>query len=164
VGDPLDPDCDVGPMIDAREVERIDAWVREAVAQGAQVAVGGRAEGRMYPPTVLTGVTEDMKVMCRETFAPVVSIVAYDDFAAALEGINASDYGLQAGVYTNDIRKAMQAVQILDVGGVMINDTPTFRVDHFPYGGNKRSGLGREGVRFAIEDMTTLKMVVINQN
>jgi acyl-CoA reductase-like NAD-dependent aldehyde dehydrogenase len=94
----------------------------------------------------------------------VVSIGAYDDFAAALECINASDYGLQAGVYTNDIRKAMQAVQVLDVGGVMINDTPTFRVDQCPYGGNKRSGLGREGVRFAIEDMTTLKMVVINQN
>ena len=164
VGDPLDPDCDVGPMIDSREVERIDAWVQEAVAQGATVAVGGRGEGRMYQPTVLTDVTEDMKVMCRETFAPVASIVAYDDFDAALERINASDYGLQAGVYTNDIRKAMRAVQALDVGGVMINDTPTFRVDHFPYGGNKRSGLGREGVRFAIEDMTTLKMVVINQN
>ena len=138
--------------------------MREAVAQGAEAATGGLAEGRIYRPTVLTGVTEDMQVMCRETFAPVVSIVAYDDFESALARINASDYGLQAGVYTNDIRKAMQAVQVLDVGGVMINDTPTYRVDHFPYGGNKRSGLGREGVRFAIEDMTTIKMVVINQN
>ena len=164
VGDPLDPDCDVGPMIDPREIQRIDAWVREAVAQGAEAATGGLAEGRIYRPTVLTGVTEDMQVMCRETFAPVVSIVAYDDFETALARINASDYGLQAGVYTNDIRKAMRAVQVLDVGGVMINDTPTYRVDHFPYGGNKRSGLGREGVRFAIEDMTTIKMVVINQN
>jgi acyl-CoA reductase-like NAD-dependent aldehyde dehydrogenase len=150
-------------MIDPQEVERIDAWVRDAVAQGASVAVGGHAEGRMFQPTVLTDVTEDMKVMCRETFAPVVSIVVYDDFETALEKVNASDYGLQAGIYTNDIRKAMQAVQALDVGGVMINDTPTYRVDHFPYGGNKRSGLGREGVRFAIEDMTTIKMVVINQ-
>ena len=164
VGDPLDRDCDVGPMIDAREVDRIDTWGREAVDQGATVAVGGRGEGRLYQPTVLTGVTEEMKVMCRETFAPVVSIAIYDDFEAALERINVSDYGLQAGVYTNDIRKAMKAVQTLDVGGIMINETPTFRVDHFPYGGNKRSGLGREGVRFAIEDMTTLKMVVINQN
>jgi len=163
VGNPLDPNCDVGPMIDPQEVERIDAWVRDAVAQGASVAVGGHAEGRMFQPTVLTDVTEDMKVMCRETFAPVVSIVVYDDFETALEKVNASDYGLQAGIYTNDIRKAMQAVQALDVGGVMINDTPTYRVDHFPYGGNKRSGLGREGVRFAIEDMTTIKMVVINQ-
>lgn len=163
-GDPLDSDCDVGPMIDPREVERIDAWVGEAAAQGAAVATGGRAEGRIYPPTVLTGVTEDTQVMCRETFAPVVSIVAYDDFETALYSINASDYGLQAGGYTNGIRKALQALQTLDVGGVMINGTPTFRLDHFPYGGNKRSGLGREGLRFAIEDMTTLKMVVINQN
>jgi len=105
-----------------------------------------------------------MKVVCLETFAPVVSIVVYDDFEAALARINASDFGLQAGVYTNDIRKAMQAVNTLEVGGVMINDTPTFRLDHFPYGGNKRSGLGREGVRFAIDDMTTIKMVVINHN
>jgi len=164
VGDPLDPACDVGPMIDRQEVQRIDAWVREAVAQGAQVATGGRAEGRIYRPTVLTQVTESMKVMCLETFAPVVSIVVYDDFEAALVRINDSDFGLQAGVYTNDIRKAMQAVNTLEVGGVMINDTPTFRLDHFPYGGNKRSGLSREGVRFAMEDMTTIKMVVINHN
>jgi len=164
VGDPLEPDCDVGPMIDPGEVRRIDAWVREAVAQGAAVAVGGKAGERLYMPTVLTGVTESMKVMCLETFAPVVSIVTYEDFNAALSSVNASPFGLQAGLYTNDIRKAMQAVRTLDVGGVMINDTPTFRLDHFPYGGNKRSGLGREGVRFAIEDMTTIKMVVINQN
>lgn len=164
VGDPLEPDCDVGPMIAPREVRRIDAWVREAVSQGAAVAVGGEARERVYMPTVLTGVTESMKVMCLETFAPVVSVVAYDDFDAALTSVNASPFGLQAGIYTNDIRKAMQAVRTLDVGGVMINDTPTFRLDHFPYGGNKRSGLGREGVRFAIEDMTTIKMVVINQN
>jgi len=164
VGDPLDPACDVGPMIDRQEVQRIDAWVREAVAQGAQVATGGRAEGRIYRPTVLTQVTESMKVMCLETFAPVVSIVVYDDFEAALVRISDSDFGLQAGVYTNDIRKAMQAVNTLEVGGVMINDTPTFRLDHFPYGGNKRSGLSREGVRFAMEDMTTIKMVVINHN
>ena len=121
VGDPLDPACDVGPMIDRQEVQRIDAWVREAVAQGAVVATGGRAEGRIYRPTVLTQVTESMKVMCLETFAPVVSIVVYDDFEAALALINASDFGLQAGVYTNDIRKAMQAVNTLEVGGVMIN-------------------------------------------
>ena len=164
VGDPLDAACDVGPMIDRQEVQRIDAWVREAVAQGAVVATGGQATDRIYTPTVLTQVTESMKVMCLETFAPVVSIVVYDAFEAALEAINASDFGLQAGVYTNDIRKAMQAVHTLAVGGVMINDTPTFRLDHFPYGGNKRSGLGREGVRFAIDDMTSIKMVVINHN
>ena len=164
VGDPLDPACDVGPMIDPQEVRRIDAWVREAVAQGAVVATGGEAKDRFYSPTILTGVNASMKVMCMETFAPVVSIVAYDNFESALSQVNASDYGLQAGVYTRDIDKAMLAARTLNVGGVMINDTPMFRLDHFPYGGNKRSGLGREGVRFAIEDMTTIKMVVINHN
>ncbi|OGR18227.1 MAG: aldehyde dehydrogenase [Desulfobacterales bacterium GWB2_56_26] len=164
VGDPLDRDCDVGPMIDARERERIDAWVKEAVAQGATIAAGGRAEGRVYLPTVLMGVTEDMKVMCLEAFGPVVSIVAYDDFAETLARVNDSDFGLQAGIYTSDINKALTAVEELNVGGVMINDTPTFRVDQMPYGGNKLSGLGREGVRFAMEEMTNIKVVVINRN
>lgn len=164
IGNPLDKDCDVGPMIDENELGRIDEWVQEAVKQGATVSAGGKRDGMVYLPTVLTNVTEDMKVMCMETFAPVVSIVAYDDFDAALESINNSDFGLQAGIYTKDINKAMQAVDDLDVGGVMINDTATFRVDHLPYGGNKLSGLGREGVRFAIDDMTNIKMVMINRN
>ncbi len=164
VGDPLAKDCDVGPLIDASEVERIDAWVQEAVKQGAVVATGGKAEGRLYQPTVMTNVTEEMKIMCMETFAPVVSLVAYDDFAGVLAQVNASDYGLQAGVYTNDLNKALLAVDELEVGGVMINDTATYRVDHLPYGGNKLSGLGREGVRFAMEDMTNIKMVMINRN
>lgn len=164
VGDPMDKACDVGPMIDAKELNRIDAWVKEAVAQGAVLAAGGRADGMIYYPTVLTNVTEDMKVMCMETFAPVVSIVAYDNFDDALAKVNDSDFGLQAGIYTTDINKAMKAVDELDVGGVMINDTSTFRVDHLPYGGNKLSGLGREGVKFAMEDMMTIKMVMINRN
>ncbi|MGD9948215.1 MAG: aldehyde dehydrogenase family protein [Desulfobulbus sp.] len=164
VGNPLDKDCDVGPLISLTEVERIDGWVREAVAQGAVVATGGKGEGRVYQPTVLTQVTEDMKIMCMETFAPVVSIVAYDTFAEVIDLVNASEFGLQAGVYTNDINKALQAVDDLDVGGVMINDTATYRVDHLPYGGNKLSGLGREGIRFAMEDMTNIKMVMINRN
>lgn len=164
VGNPLDKDCDVGPLITPAEVERIDGWVQEAVAQGAVIAVGGRGEGRMYQPTVLTQVSEEMKVMCMETFAPVVSIVAYDSFEQVLELVNGSEFGLQAGVYTNDINKALQAVDDLDVGGVMINDTATYRVDHLPYGGNKMSGLGREGIRFAMEDMTNIKMVMINRN
>lgn len=164
VGNPLDKDCDVGPLITPAEVERIDGWVQEAVAQGAVITVGGRGEGRMYQPTVLTQVSEEMKVMCMETFAPVVSIVAYDSFEQVLELVNGSEFGLQAGVYTNDINKALQAVDELDVGGVMINDTATYRVDHLPYGGNKMSGLGREGIRFAMEDMTNIKMVMINRN
>ncbi len=164
VGDPLDRDCDVGPMIDARELERLDAWVKEAVAQGATVAAGGRAEGPIYLPTVLTDVTEDMKVMCMEAFGPLVSIVPYEDFGEALARVNNSNYGLQAGIYTNDLNRVLAAIDELDVGGVMINDTPTFRVDQMPYGGNKISGLGREGVRFAMEEMTNIKTVVINRN
>jgi len=164
VGDPLDKDCDVGPMIDPKELSRIEEWVEEAVVQGAELACGGKADGYVFPPTVLTNVREEMKVMCMETFAPVVSIVPYADFDATLELLNQSDFGLQAGIYTNDINKALQAVDDLDVGGVMINDTATFRVDHLPYGGNKLSGLGREGVRFAMEDMTNIKMVMINRN
>jgi acyl-CoA reductase-like NAD-dependent aldehyde dehydrogenase len=164
VGNPLEKDCDVGPMIDKTELQRIDNWVKEAVDQGAVVAIGGRADGPAYLPTVLTNVTEEMKIMCLETFAPVVSLIIYEDFADVLAKVNTSDFGLQAGIYTNDINKAMQAVDDLNVGGVMINDTATFRVDHLPYGGNKRSGLGREGVRFAVEEMTNIKMVMINRN
>ncbi|WP_028581392.1 aldehyde dehydrogenase family protein [Desulfogranum japonicum] len=164
VGDPLETSCDIGPLIDDKEVERIDSWVKEAVQQGAVIATGGKAEGRVYLPTVLTNVTEDMKIMCMETFAPVVSIVAYNDFDEVINLVNNSEFGLQAGIYTNDINKALQAVDDLEVGGVMINDTATYRVDHLPYGGNKLSGLGREGVRFAMEDMTNIKMVMINRN
>lgn len=164
VGDPLDKDCDLGPLIDIKEVARIDSWVQAAVEEGAVIATGGKAEGRVYQPTVLTNVTEKMKVMCMETFAPVVSIVTYDNFDEVIARVNDSDFGLQAGIYTNDINKALQAVDDLEVGGVMINDTATFRVDHLPYGGNKLSGLGREGVHFAMEDMTNIKMVMINRN
>lgn len=164
VGNPLDKDCDVGPMIDPKELKRISEWVNEAVAQGAKVETGGMFDGMVYYPTVLTNVSESMKVMCMETFAPVVSVVPYDDFEDAIARVNDSDFGLQAGVYTNDINKIMRAVDELEVGGVMINDTSTFRVDHLPYGGNKLSGLGREGIKFALEDMTTIKMVMINKN
>jgi acyl-CoA reductase-like NAD-dependent aldehyde dehydrogenase len=164
IGDPLDKDTDIGPMIDLNEIERIDQWVKDAVAQGAKVACGGKAQGRIYQPTVLTQVTHDMNVVCMETFAPIVSLVPYDDFSATLELINSSDYGLQAGIYTNNINKALQAVEDLEVGGVMINDTATYRVDHLPYGGNKLSGLGREGIRFAMDEMTNIKMVMINRN
>ena len=118
--------------------------------------------GNCLKPTILTGVTPDMRVMCSEVFAPVVSVLPCDDFDAALEMADDSVYGLQAGVYTRDINKAFKAIKRLDVGGVIINDIPTFRVDHMPYGGNKESGLGREGIRFAMEEMTNIKMVCIN--
>jgi acyl-CoA reductase-like NAD-dependent aldehyde dehydrogenase len=161
VGNPLDRDCDVGPMISEGEAARAEFWVKEAVAQGARVLIGGRREGALFQPTVLVGVRPEMKVMCIEAFAPLVSIYEYDRFEDAVRMVDDTPYGLQAGVYTRDIGKALLAVDLIDAGGIMINDTSIFRVDHMPYGGNKMSGLGREGVRFAVEEMTHLKMVVI---
>ncbi|HEU4950052.1 MAG TPA: aldehyde dehydrogenase family protein [Candidatus Deferrimicrobiaceae bacterium] len=160
VGNPLEKDCDVGPMIEEKEAIRAEEWVKEAVREGAKVLVGGKREGRMMQPTVLVNVRSEMKVMCQEAFAPLVSIYEYGKFEDAVEMVEDSPYGLQAGVYTNDLKKAMYAVDRINVGGVMINDTSIFRVDHMPYGGNKLSGLGREGVRFAVEEMTAIKMVM----
>jgi acyl-CoA reductase-like NAD-dependent aldehyde dehydrogenase len=161
VGNPLDKDTDVGPMIDEREAARAESWIREAVAQGATLLCGGKREGRLLHPTVLATVHDGMKVMCEEAFAPLVSIVTYDSFEEAVRMVDDSPFGLQAGIYTNDIRKAFHAVDRIDAGGIMINDSSIFRVDHMPYGGNKLSGLGREGVRFTVEEMTTIKMVMI---
>ena len=162
VGNPLEHDCDVGPMISDEAAQRAEEWIREAVAEGARMLVGGRREGRLIWPSVLADTRPEMKVMCREAFAPLVSIVVYRDYEEALRLLGESPYGLQAGVYTNDVRKAFRAVAALDVGGVMVNDTSIFRVDHRPYGGNRMSGIGREGVRFAIEEMTNVKMVCIS--
>jgi acyl-CoA reductase-like NAD-dependent aldehyde dehydrogenase len=161
VGNPMERDCDVGPMISQSEVARVVAWIAEAEQDGARVLAGGRSDGSMLQPTVLCDVAASMNVMCQEVFAPVVCLVSYDDFDAALAALDDSEYGLQAGVWTNDLRKAFRAIERLDCGGVMVNDTSIFRVDHMPYGGNRRSGLGREGVRFAVEEMTNIKMVVI---
>ncbi len=161
VGNPLEKDCDVGPMIDENEARRAEAWVKEALAEGATVLIGGKREGRVFMPTVLTNVRPEMKVMCIEAFAPLVSIYAYERFEEAIRMVEDSPYGLQAGIYTKDIGKALYAVDRINTGGIMINDTSIFRVDHMPYGGNKLSGLGREGVRFAIEEMTNIKMVVM---
>jgi len=161
VGDPLDERVDVGPMIERREAERIEGWVREAQSGGAHVLTGGRREGSVYWPTVLSDVTPEMKVVADEVFAPVAVVIACDDFEAALRQANDTQFGLQAAVFTRDINRAFLAVKRLNFGGVIINDTPAFRADHMPYGGNRRSGLGREGVRFAIEDMTNIQMVAI---
>ncbi len=162
LGDPLDERTDIGPVINEAAAARIESWVQEAVDQGATALVGGRRQGQMFEPTVLENVTENMQVMCAEVFGPVVSLVPYDDFEQALAAVDSSPFGLQAGVYTYDLKKALRAVQRLNVGGVIINDAPNFRVDNMPYGGNKDSGVGREGPRFAVEEMTTLRMVVIN--
>ncbi len=162
VGNPLDADTDVGPLISDEAADRAERWIRDAVAEGARMLTGGRREGRLVWPTVLTDTRPDMAVMCREAFAPLVSIVRYRDFEEGLTLLGDTPYGLQAGIYTNDLRKAFEAVRRLDMGGVMVNDTSIFRVDHMPYGGNRMSGIGREGVRFAVEEMTSTRMVVIN--
>ncbi|MCL4562297.1 MAG: aldehyde dehydrogenase family protein [Chloroflexi bacterium] len=161
VGDPLDERVDVGPMIDVTEAQRAEAWVQEAQAGGAQALTGGRRDGPVYWPTVLAGVKPEMKVVAQEVFAPVASVIPYDDFEEALRLADATEYGLQAAVFTRDINRVFQAVRRLNFGGVIINDTPSFRLDQMPYGGNRQSGVEREGVRFAIEEMTNLQMVAI---
>ncbi len=161
-GDPLDDHTEIGPLINDAAAERIEAWIAEAQAAGANLLTGGQREGRMFQPTVLDNVDASMKVVCEEAFGPLVTLTPYDAFDEALALVNDSPFGLQTGVFTRDLGRAMHAVQKLDVGGVIINDSPSFRVDQMPYGGNKLSGVGREGPRFAVEDMTTLKMVVIN--
>ncbi len=164
IGDPLDPATDLGPMIDAGEAERIDTWVREAVASGAQVVTGGRRLGdALYEPTILSNVPADAKVCAQEAFAPLVVLARFTDFNDALREINRLTFGLQAGVFTGNLERALRAFDEIETGGVIINDVPTYRIDHMPYGGVKDSGLGREGPRYTIEEMTELKLLVINR-
>ncbi len=164
VGNPLDERVDVGPMIDSKEVDRIESWVKEAQGSGASVLTGGRRDGTVYYPTVLSNVDADMKVVAEETFGPVASVISSDDFESALAQANASKFGLQVGVFTKDIDRMLKAVRRLNFGGVIVNDAPNFRADHMPYGGNRQSGLGREGVKFAMEDMTNIQLVAIRTN
>ncbi|HVF24716.1 MAG TPA: aldehyde dehydrogenase family protein, partial [Anaerolineales bacterium] len=164
VGDPLDERVDVGPMIDSHEVDRIEGWVKEAQTSGAKVLTGGKRDGTVYYPTILSDVDDEMKVISEEVFAPVASIISSDDFESALRQANDTKFGLQVGVFTKDIDRVFKAVRRLNFGGVIINDTPSFRADHMPYGGNRQSGLGREGVKFAMEDMTNIQMVAIRLN
>ena len=164
VGNPLDERVDVGPMIDSKEVDRIESWVKEAQGSGASVLTGGRRDGTVYYPTVLSNVDEDMKVVAEETFGPVASVISSEDFESALAQANASKFGLQVGVFTKDIDRMLKAVRRLNFGGVIVNDAPNFRADHMPYGGNRQSGLGREGVKFAMEDMTNIQLVAIRTN
>lgn len=161
VGDPLDDATELGPLINNAAAERIQSWIAQAKSSGAIVLAGGEREGRTIQPTVLENVDLQMKVMCAEIFGPVVNLIPFDTFEQALAAVNDSEFGLQAGVFTSDLKRAMLAVKRLDVGGVLINESPMFRVDQMPYGGNKHSGVGREGPRFAIEDMTVLKMVIL---
>ncbi len=162
-GDSLSDETDYSAMISPRETERALAWIEEAKQRGARVECGGETEGRVLRPTVLTGVPADAKVSCQEVFGPVVLINPVESVAEAIALVNDSRFGLQAGLYTNNLALALQAAEELHVGGVMINDVPTFRVDHMPYGGVKESGMGREGVKYAVEELTELKLVVIKR-
>src|SRR5713101_117934 len=162
VGDPLDESTDLGPLIRESDAIRAAEWIQEAVREGATLLCGGRRQGSMLEPTVLTGTRPEMSVNCREIFAPVVTLEPYDDFSQALRQISESTYGLQAGVFTRDVNGIFQAYEELEVGGVIAGDVPSFRIDHMPYGGVKDSGSGREGLRYAIEEMTEPRLLVMN--
>jgi glyceraldehyde-3-phosphate dehydrogenase (NADP+) len=162
MGDPLAEDTDVGPMIDEEAAKKTEEWVDEARDQGARIVCGGKRQGTFYEPTILENVIPELRISWLEAFSPIVVVSKYQDFAEALKSVNYSIYGLQAGVFTNDLKKAFLAYDVLDVGGVIVNDIPTFRIDHMPYGGIKQSGFGREGVKYAIEEMTELKLLALN--
>jgi acyl-CoA reductase-like NAD-dependent aldehyde dehydrogenase len=161
-GNPLEDETDVGPLIDDAAAERVEEWVREALDQGARALAGGGREGRLWQPTVLADVREEMRVSCQEVFAPLVGVFRFEDVDEAIQAAGASDFGLQAGLFTSDMRVVERAFDRIEVGGLIVNDVPTFRVDHMPYGGVKQSGFGREGLRYAIEEMSELKLVAFN--
>jgi aldehyde dehydrogenase (NAD+) len=161
-GDPLDPETEVGPVIDRAALDRISAWVDEAVQSGAEVLVGGKREDPFYLPTVLARTSADMKVRCEEIFGPVTTVSTYADWDAALAEVNDSKYGLQAGVFTRDVDRLFQAHRDLEVGGVIANDVSAFRADQMPYGGSKDSGTGREGLRWAMDEMTEPRILVLS--
>lgn len=162
VGDPMDESTNIGPMIDEKAGMRTDEWLKEAVADGAKILTGGKRNGSFFEPTVLTNTKPSMKVCGQEVFAPLVTVEKYEGFEDAVSMVNNSIYGLQAGIFTRDIKNIFHAYNELEVGGVIVNDIPTYRADHMPYGGVKMSGFGREGVRYAIEEMTELKLLAIN--
>jgi acyl-CoA reductase-like NAD-dependent aldehyde dehydrogenase len=161
IGDPLDEATDVSSLISPDDTERVSGWIEEAVAGGAHVEVGGKVQGRLLEPTVLTGVLPDMKVCTEEVFGPVVGVAAYDDLDEALELANDTRYGLQAAIFTNELDVALRAARTLDFGGVLVNEVPTWRTDQMPYGGVRDSGNTREGPAFAVREMTEERLIVI---
>jgi len=161
-GDPGDSGTVVGPLIDQGAAKRVEGWIAEAVSQGARVLLGGKRLGSVVEATVMGNVTPTMKVSCQEVFGPIVTVTPYQEFEEALEAVNQSDYGLQAGVFTQNVDKIFQAFRRLEVGAVLANEIPSFRTEHMPYGGVKDSGLGREGVASTIEDMTEPRLLVLN--
>ncbi|MBT2569638.1 aldehyde dehydrogenase family protein [Planococcus sp. ISL-110] len=161
IGDPLDESTDMGPMITQEAAERAESWVKEALGQGATLSAGGNRRGTMMEPTIVSDVTPDMKVVCAEVFAPIVSVMPFSTEEEAVHHANDSDFGLQAGIFTADINRAMRMADALDTGGVWINEVSVRRYDHIPYGGVKNSGTGKEGVKYAIEEMTDMKFIGI---
>ena len=161
MGDPKDEEIFIGPMISEKEATRLDSWIQSAVANGGTLLCGGTRDGAMLEATLLENVPKSEALVCQEAFGPVAILSTFSDFDDALAEINESDFGLQAGIFTQNIYKAHKAWDTLDVGGVIIGDVPSWRVDHMPYGGVKESGLGREGVRFAMEDMTEIRLMVL---
>ena len=163
IGDPIQPDTDVGPMVDEGQAQRTQRWVDEAVQLGGRIVAGGKADGAFFEPTVLENVPVEAQVCSNEAFAPLVVVFGFSDFGDAIRQVNDSSFGLQTGVFTNDLTNTWRAFNELEVGGVIVNDIPTYRIDHMPYGGVKDSGLGREGLRWSIEDMTELRIMVLAQ-
>ncbi len=162
-GDPLDEDTFLGPLISEKEAVRIEQWVSEAVQRGAKIVCGGRRHGAFYDATFVENVPHDAALSCKEAFGPVATLEPFASFERACRRVNESVFGLQAGVFTRNLDSAFYAFNELEVGGMVINDVPSFRVDSMPYGGVKESGLGREGIRFAIDDMTELRLMVLNR-
>jgi acyl-CoA reductase-like NAD-dependent aldehyde dehydrogenase len=163
VGDPLEEETDVGPVIDRANAERVEEWLAEAQSRGARVLSGGEHDGNLWRPTVVEDAPDDVRVSCEEVFAPFVGLTRFADVREAIDAAGRSEFGLQAGIFTNDLRVVDDAFDRIDVGGLMVNDVSTFRIDHMPYGGVKSSGLGREGLRYAIEEMTELKLLTTNR-
>lgn len=161
-GDPMEPDTVVGPMISAKEADRAFNWIEQAKERGAVIVAGGKRNGNLIEPTVLEKVPPDAELYCEEAFAPVAILESYSEFDEAIKKVNGTRFGLQAGVFTNDASKILKAFDEVQAGGVIINDYPTFRIDNMPYGGIKDSGFGREGVRYAIEEMTEPKLLALN--
>jgi len=162
VGDPLDPGTDIGTLIDADAARRVEAWVGEALAEGAALVTGGERKAAAYAPTLLVGVKPAMKVVCEEVFGPVASVIPYDDIDEPVQAINASRYGLQCGLFTHDNRLTFSLLRRLRVGGLIVNGSSTWRTDQLAYGGVRDSGIGREGPKYAIRDMTEQRLVVFN--
>jgi acyl-CoA reductase-like NAD-dependent aldehyde dehydrogenase len=159
IGHPYEQTTDISSLISEAEAIRVEQWIAEAVQGGAKVVTGGKRKYATISPAILASVPSSCHISCHEAFGPVVAIYPYDNLDDAIAQVNATPYGLQAGIFTRDLQRAFQAARKLDVGGVMINDIPMFRADHMPYGGVKESGTGREGPRYAIEEMTELKLI-----